>query len=148
MEHGVNWIVVEDIQVAGSKSEVASQQVAKRQKVRTVAVAAKGEVVSEPVAKIQRVETVADASKAEYPNSRDYGTKMASPQVAVDDQKKSGEISVDQSSSKLLTAMELHELPSLKLCIRLLAPPGAPFIVNRFKLDNHLYQLALRILMF
>ncbi|KAA8530207.1 hypothetical protein F0562_004916 [Nyssa sinensis] len=96
----------------------------------------KGEVASEQAAKRHKVGTVADVAKPTTPRFNDPGTVVASPQAEVmADKSKSTENVVHHSSKTNLIAVPLEHL-SLKHSIRPLAPLGAPFIMNRFKLDN------------
>ncbi|XP_059643519.1 zinc finger CCCH domain-containing protein 41 [Cornus florida] len=94
----------------------------------------KGEVASEQATKRLKVGTVADFSIAATLKSNNPGTVLASPQVEAEaDNKKSAENVVHHHSN---SKVALQEPSSLKQSVRPLAPAGAPFIMNRFKLDN------------
>lgn len=115
------------------KRDALQRELAKMEK---KAAGSKGEVTSEQVAKRQKVASVADSSKTEAPNSNDSGNKMVSPEAEVVDQKKPVEKTAEQSSTKLCTTVALPESPRLKQSICPLAPPCGPFVENRYKLDN------------
>lgn len=98
--------------------------------------ATKGEVALEQASKKQKVGTVADATKTATPSCSDHGIGEASPQVdGMADSSKSSEF-VGPQNSKSNATIALQQPSSLKPSIRPLAPVGAPFIMNRFKLDN------------
>uniref|UniRef100_A0A5B6ZDS3 Putative zinc finger CCCH domain-containing protein 41 n=1 Tax=Davidia involucrata TaxID=16924 RepID=A0A5B6ZDS3_DAVIN len=96
----------------------------------------KGEVASEQVAKRHKVGTLADVAKAATPRSTDPDTVVASPQAEVMADKNKSAENVVHHSSQTNSIVALQESSSLKQSIRPLAPAGAPFIMNRFKLDN------------
>ncbi|CAL5325281.1 unnamed protein product [Camellia sinensis] len=96
----------------------------------------KGEVASEQAARRQKAGIVADIAKAATPRSSDSGTIVASPQTEVVVEKNKSVENVVQQSSKSNTVTALQEPATLMHSIRPLAPAGAPFIMNRFKLDN------------
>uniref|UniRef100_A0A5B6ZEI2 Putative zinc finger CCCH domain-containing protein 41 n=1 Tax=Davidia involucrata TaxID=16924 RepID=A0A5B6ZEI2_DAVIN len=96
----------------------------------------KGEVAPEQAAKRHKVGTVADVAKTATPRSTDPGTVVASPRAEVMADKSKSAENVVHHSSKTNSIVALQEHSSLKHSIRPLAPIGAPFIMNRFKLDN------------
>lgn len=96
----------------------------------------KGEVALEQTAKRQKVGTVADDAKAATQASVDPSIVAASPLAEMmTGRSRSGENVVPQSP-KTCTMMALQEPSNLKQSIRPLAPAAAPFVMNRFKLDN------------
>ncbi|KAL7190341.1 hypothetical protein ACSBR2_022591 [Camellia fascicularis] len=96
----------------------------------------KGEVLSEQVAKRHKPGTVADVAKATTPWSADSGTVVASSLAEVMAEKIKFVEDIVHQSSKPSTVATLQEPSSVKHSIRPLAPAGAPFVMNKFKLDN------------
>lgn len=96
----------------------------------------KTEVASEQAAKRQKAETLDDVTKAAMPVSNDSGTVIGSQQAEVVEKNIKTVGNVLQQSSKASTATAQHESSSLKQSFRPLAPAGASIFMNRFKLDN------------
>ncbi|KAM7520844.1 hypothetical protein LguiB_019806 [Lonicera macranthoides] len=96
----------------------------------------KGEIATEQAAKRHKVGTIDDISKALTPSFSGPCTGVASPKAeVVADSGKIVENVVSESSKTKKTVM-LKESSSFKQSIRPLAPVGAPFVMNKFKLDN------------
>lgn len=96
----------------------------------------KGEVVAEQAAKRPKVEIVADVAKPATPrSSSDPGSVASAYAEMVGDKNKSVDNVLSHSPKTSSTAV-LQESMSLKEPIRQLAPGGAPFPMNRYKLDN------------
>ncbi|KAF7135445.1 hypothetical protein RHSIM_Rhsim08G0051400 [Rhododendron simsii] len=95
----------------------------------------RGDVPSEHGAKRHKPATVADVGKVATPRSAESGT-VASPLAEVMSERNKSAENVDQQSSKQSTFVAPQEPSSLKHSIRPLAPAGASFVMNRFKLDN------------
>ena len=99
--------------------------------------ATKGEVVAEQVAKRPKVEIVADIAKAATPRSSyDPGSAVVSPHTEMVGDKIKSVDNVLSHSPKASTPTSLQESTNLKQPNRPLAPVGAPFLMNRYKLDN------------
>ncbi|XP_075674568.1 zinc finger CCCH domain-containing protein 41 [Castanea sativa] len=99
--------------------------------------ATKGEVVAEQVAKRPKVEIAADIAKAATPRSSyDPGSAVVSPHTEMVGDKIKSVDNVLSHSPKASTPTSLQESTNLKQPNRLLAPVGAPFLMNRYKLDN------------
>ncbi|XP_031094352.1 zinc finger CCCH domain-containing protein 41 [Ipomoea triloba] len=117
------------------KDEGPCNQVVKRHKVE-MASGLKDEGPSDQVAKRPKVEKVADFAKAETSSSTEPDIAVSSQHTeVVPDSNRSANnalLSCSKSSSPVATS----EPSSLKQSIRPLAPVGAPFIFNRYKLDN------------
>lgn len=96
----------------------------------------RGDVPSEHGAKRHKPATVADVGKVATPRSAESGTVVASPLAEVISERNKSAENVDQQSSKQSSFMAPQEPSSLKHSIRPLAPAGASFVMNRFKLDN------------
>ncbi|THF97045.1 hypothetical protein TEA_020469 [Camellia sinensis var. sinensis] len=96
----------------------------------------KGEVLSEQAAKRHKPGTVADVAKATTPRFADSGTVVASSLAEVMAEKNKFVEDIVHQSSKPSTVATLQEPSSVKHSIRPLAPAGAPFVMNKFKLDN------------
>lgn len=96
----------------------------------------KGEIATEQAAKRHKLGTIADISKALTPSFSGPCTGVASPKAEV--VADSGKIAenVVSESSKTNKTVTLKESSSFKQSIRPLAPVGAPFVMNKFKLDN------------
>ncbi|GMP30260.1 hypothetical protein CsSME_00005006 [Camellia sinensis var. sinensis] len=96
----------------------------------------KGEVLSEQAAKRHKPGTVADVAKATTPRFADSGTVVASSLAEVMAEKNKFVEDIVHQSSKPSTVATLQEPSSVKHSIRPLAPAGALFVMNKFKLDN------------
>ncbi|KAI8541438.1 hypothetical protein RHMOL_Rhmol08G0060600 [Rhododendron molle] len=96
----------------------------------------RGDVPSEHGAKRHKPATVADVGKVATPRSAESGAVVASPLAEVMSERNKSAENVDQQSSKQSTFVAPPEPSSLKHSIRPLAPAGASFVMNRFKLDN------------
>ncbi|KAK3015569.1 hypothetical protein RJ639_007742 [Escallonia herrerae] len=96
----------------------------------------KNDVASEQVAKRQKVGTGVDGVRTETTVLIDSGTVVASPQAEVMTDSSKPATSVAPQTPKTYAMVALLEPSSLKPSIRPLAPAGAPFVINRFKLDN------------
>lgn len=94
----------------------------------------KGEVASEQADKRQNVGTLADAAKSATQASVDPRIVTSPSAEMMTGRSRSGEDATQSPKSCKLVA--LQEPSGLKQSIRPLAPAGAPFIMNRFKLDN------------
>jgi RNA-binding protein 26 len=97
----------------------------------------KGEVVAEQAAKRPKVEIVADIGKVATPRSSfDPGSAVVSPHTEMVGDKNKSVDNVVSHSPKTNTTTSLQDPMSLKQPNRPLAPVGAPFLMNRYKLDN------------
>jgi hypothetical protein len=96
----------------------------------------KGEVVAEQAAKRPKVEIVADIAKPATPRSSSDPGSVASPHAEMVGDKNKSVDNVLSHSPKTRTTVVLQESISLKEPIRQLASGGAPFPMNRYKLDN------------
>ncbi|KAH7851723.1 hypothetical protein Vadar_015740 [Vaccinium darrowii] len=96
----------------------------------------RGDVPSEHVAKRHKPATVADVGKVATPRSAESSTVVASPLAEVMVERNKSPENVDNQSSKQNAFVVPQEHLSLKHSIRPLAPAGASFVMNRFKLDN------------
>ncbi|KAL3526084.1 hypothetical protein ACH5RR_014456 [Cinchona calisaya] len=96
----------------------------------------KDEVASDQPSKRQKGGTVVDVAKIEMSRSSDSGTVISLPQAEMTTESgKSAENAVAHSP-KTNSIITLPEPSILKPSFRPLAPLGAPFVINRFKLDN------------
>ncbi|CAI9111483.1 OLC1v1011711C1 [Oldenlandia corymbosa var. corymbosa] len=105
----------------------------------------KDDLASDPPTKRHKGGLLVDVEKIEMSRSSESGTVVASPQkveVAVDSGKPA-ENSVAHGLKPSSTIMA-PDASTLRPLIRPLAPVGAPFVINRFKLDNR--PTAFRIL--
>lgn len=95
----------------------------------------RGDLPSEHGAKRHKPATVADDGKAATPRSSECSTVVASPLAEVMSERDKSAENVQQSS-KQSTFVAPQEPLSSKHSVRPLAPAGASFVMNRFKLDN------------
>lgn len=106
------------------------------QKLEKQASGLKGEVTVEQAAKKPKVETVAESTKAAIlRSSSDLGSVAFPHAEMVEDRNKSMD-NVSSQSPKTSTTVVLQEPMSSKQPIRQSASVGAPFPMNRYKLDN------------
>ncbi|XAR51898.1 hypothetical protein NMG60_11006691 [Bertholletia excelsa] len=96
----------------------------------------KGEVTPELASKRQKVGTAADVAKDETPSSTNFGTVISSSQMELAAEKNKPGENVVLQNSKPDMIVGSHESESLKQSVCHLATKRAPFLVNRFKLDN------------
>ncbi|XP_052188208.1 zinc finger CCCH domain-containing protein 41-like [Diospyros lotus] len=99
----------------------------------------KGEVPSEQAAKRQQLEAVVDVAKPARPRSADSCPVITSSLAEVNQmiaEKNKSLGNVMQQSFKQSMIATFREPSILKYSVRPLAPAGAPFVMNRFKLDN------------
>lgn len=96
----------------------------------------KGEVVAEPTAKRHRVGIATDVAKTTTPGSSDpvAGVPSQRPEM-IADKNKSVE-NVMSSSPRTTASLMQHGSTGSRQTIRSVAPTGAPFLMNRYKLDN------------
>lgn len=96
----------------------------------------KGESDTEQAAKKPKLGMAADTAKPATPRPSDPVPNLASPHAELSDKNISGE-NIVSNSPKASTNVVLHEPITLKqLAVRPLTPVGAPFLMNRYKLDH------------
>ncbi|KAL5572769.1 hypothetical protein UlMin_022366 [Ulmus minor] len=110
----------------------------KLSKLENKTTAVKGESDTEQAAKKPKVGTAADVSKAATLSSSDPGPAVITPHAdTIMDKNKLGE-NTALHSPKTNTTLVMQESMSFKQQqpVRPFAPLGAPFLMNRYKLDN------------
>lgn len=96
----------------------------------------KDEIASDQPSKGQKGGTVVDVAKIETSRFSDSGTVILSPQAEVTTYSGRPAENAVAYSPKTKSTMTFPESSTLKPSIHPLAPLGAPYITNRFKLDN------------
>ncbi|XP_016463276.2 zinc finger CCCH domain-containing protein 41 isoform X1 [Nicotiana tabacum] len=105
-------------------------------KLEKQAVGVKAEAVSDQDLKKQEGEPVSYSAKVESSSSAELNNDVSSTQAeAISDCSRSTE-NAERSCSISSSTVATQEPSSLKQSIRPLAPHGAPFVFNRYKIDN------------
>ncbi|KAF2316372.1 hypothetical protein GH714_041713 [Hevea brasiliensis] len=105
-------------------------------KLEKQATGVKGEVVAEPASKRQRVGIATDVAKATTPRSFDPIAGVSSPHTEMMVDKNKSVENLISSSPKTSMSFLQHEPTGSKQPIYPVAPAGAVFVMNRYKLDN------------
>lgn len=97
----------------------------------------KGESDSEQVAKRPKLGIAADVAKAATPRPSDPAPIVVSPHYEMSlDKNLSGENNVSHSPKTNTTEPVQEPISSKQQAVCPLTPVGAPFLMNRYKLDN------------
>ncbi|PON84245.1 Splicing factor-like protein [Trema orientale] len=116
----------------------------KLDKLEKQATGTKGESDMEQPAKRPKAGIAVDVAKAATPRSSDSVPVVISPHTDTMTDKNKGETTFSHSPKTNTTAVLHESMSSKQHPVRLFAPGGSPFVMNRYKLDNR--PTAFRIL--